>query len=250
MNHSMSNRPITHSWQSRRCTGHVCAIIVALLTGITPHAQTPSPRSLRLLFIGNSLTAWNDLPQIVGALAVADGQPRPLSRAVVRGGFSLEDHWNDGEARRAIADGPWDYVILQQGPSSLLESRRLLVQYARQFAPLITAAGAKPALYMVWPSVERRQDFNGVSTSYRRAATEVDGVILPAGEAWREVLNTHRAVKLYSDDGLHPTAAGSYLAALVIYKGLYKRSLIGLPSLGVPVATARLLQEAALRASP
>ena len=53
-------------------------------------AQT---RPLRILFIGNSLTAWNDLPDVVGRLAMADGQSQPLTRTIAIGGFSLEDHW-------------------------------------------------------------------------------------------------------------------------------------------------------------
>src|SRR5581483_7906932 len=89
--------------------------------------------AVRVLFIGNSLTAANDLPAVLQQLAVA--AHRPLTcRAVAFGGYSLEDHWNHGEARRAIAEGGWSFVVLQQGPSALPESRVLLVEYARRFA--------------------------------------------------------------------------------------------------------------------
>jgi hypothetical protein len=221
--------------------------VVSLVATVALPLAQPAAKPLRLLFIGNSLTEWNDLPMLVARLAMAGGQPQPLTRAVVVGGFSLEDHWNQGEARRAITDSQWDFVVLQQGPSALLESRRLLVTYARRFAEAIDKAGARSAMYMVWPSTSRRQDFAGVSQSYRAAAKEVKGVLLPAGDAWNIVLQRQPSISLYSEDGLHPTFAGSYLAALVIYQGLYGSSPIGLPALGgLSAEDARTLQSAAI----
>ena len=224
-----------------------CAIAFAAFIAAAVHAQTPGGgEAMRVLFIGNSLTAANNSPAVVAQLAEADGQPRPTVQMVAVGGFSLEDHWNRGDAQRAIASGGWNVVVLQQGPSALLESRRLLVEYARRFGDVIRTAGARPALYMVWPSRERRQDAAGVSQSYRAAATAVNGRIFPAGDAWNLVLQRRRELALYSDDGLHPTMAGTYLAALVIYQGLYDRSPIGLPAGGLPAADARTLQDAAM----
>jgi hypothetical protein len=193
--------------------------------------------------VGNSLTAANNLPS--RRPARGSGESRPCRCGI--GGFSLEDHWNQGDAQRAIASARWNVVVLQQGPSALPESRRLLVEYARRFGEVIRKTGARPALYMVWPSRDRRQDYSGVSQSYRAAAKAVNGLILPAGDAWSLVLQRRRELALYSEDGLHPTMAGTYLAALVIYMGLYDRSPIGLPPVGgLSTSDARLLQNAAI----
>ena len=73
------------------------------------------------------------------------------------GGFSLEDHWNRGDAQRAIASARWDFVVLQQGPSALPESRALLVDYAHGSPEEIRKVGGRPAIYMVWPGLERRR---------------------------------------------------------------------------------------------
>ena len=59
--------------------------------------------------------------------------------------FSLEDHWQNGEARRAIARGRWDFIVLQQGPSALPESRSLLVTYAKRFDEEARKVGQDPA---------------------------------------------------------------------------------------------------------
>lgn len=228
-------------------------------TAPSPQDQTaPTNPELRVLFIGNSLTYSNDLPSIVEALAEASGRKRPAMRAVVFANYSLEDHWNQGEARRAIARGGWDVVVLQQGPSASTEGRQSLLEYARRFAEEIRRVRAEPALYMVWPSVARIKDFDGVSESYRQAARDVGGLLFPAGEAWRSAWRRDPNLKLYSPDGLHPTVAGSYLAALVIYEQLYGQSFKGLPSelklstgakIKLPEDQIKLMQDAAAEAN-
>ena len=178
--------------------------------------------AISILFIGNSLTATNDLPGMVEALGRAAGVEVRCT-AVAKPGFSLEDHWNDGEARRAIARGGWSYVVLQQGPSALPESRVLLNEYARRFDGEIRRAHARPALLMVWPSADRSGDFEGVSRSYAGAATLVDGLLFPAGDAWRAAWRRDARLALYGPDGFHPSRLGSSLAAMVIVNQLSGR---------------------------
>jgi hypothetical protein len=194
----------------------------ALLLLITTLAGAQSP-PLRVLFIGNSLTEANGLPSIAEDLAKANGQ-RIETRTVVYPGYSLEDHWNQGDAKRAITGGNWSFVVLQQGPSSLPESRVLLIDYARRFSAEAARAGAKTALYMVWPSTVRARDFDGVELTYQTAARELGALLLPAGTAWRLAWRQDATLKLYGEDGFHPSPLGSYLAALVIYQGLTGRS--------------------------
>jgi hypothetical protein len=211
-----------------------------------PHA-TNSRTTLRLLFIGNSLTAANNLPAIVESLGRASGAAAVETMTVTAGNFSLEDHWNQGNARTAIAKGGWSFVVLQQGPSALPDSRALLRDYTRRFASEAKKVGARTALYMVWPSTSRARDFDDVSTSYALAARDVDGLLLPAGDTWREVWRRDATLKLYEHDGFHPSGLGSYVAALAIWRALSPgRSAVGLPGPpGVGADTLRLLQESA-----
>ena len=200
----------------------------------------------RVLFIGNSLTAANDLPAMVQAIAKANGE-RIDYRMVAFPNYSLEDHWNRGDARRAIAEGGWHFVVLQQGPSALPESRILLVEYAKRFAGEAARTHARTALYMVWPASSRAFDFDGVKLSYQTAARETGGVFLPAGEAWRIAWKRDAALAFYGPDGFHPTRLGSYLAALVIYQGLTGKAAVR-PAPGMSSdAEWRILQSAAAR---
>jgi hypothetical protein len=149
---------------------------------------------------------------------------------IARGGASLEDQWNRGEALRRLRGERWDFVVLQQGPSSLPESRENLRDYTRRLAEPIRKAGARPALYMVWPSADRLAFFDAVRESYTLAAEDVDGMLIPAGEAWREVWRRDPKVALLRRDGVHPTPAGSFTVALSIFGMLCGRSPVGLPA--------------------
>jgi hypothetical protein len=204
------------------------------------------PGAIRVLFIGNSLTYVNDLPGVVAALAAGGGGPPIGAHTVAYPDFALEDHWAEGTAVRRLRNEHWAFVVMQQGPSSLPENQVNLRTWAVQFEPLIRAAGATPALYMVWPSAARSQDFDAVRDSYAAAAVAVHGIFLPAGDAWREAWRRDPTLGLYGGDGFHPSSLGTLLAAYTIYERITGRSAIGLPTpSGIPGATVQLLQEAA-----
>lgn len=212
----------------------------ALLAAAALGADAPP---IRILFIGNSLTSFNRLPAVVEALGEANGQ-RIETRTIAMPDYSLEDHWKDGNAARVIAGGRWSFVVLQQGPSSQPESRILLVEYTRRFAEEAARAGARTALYMVWPSARRARDFDGVKLSYHTAASVVRGTFLPAGEAWRIAWRTNPELPLYGADGFHPSPLGTSLAALVIFQGITGKAPARLPQ-SYPADATLLLSAAA-----
>ena len=202
-----------------------------------------------MLFIGNSLTEANNLPSMLESLARDAGAPI-VTRAVVFGGYSLEDHWNQGTAQRVIAEGGWTIVVLQQGPSALPESQVSLREWTGRFDERIRVIGARTALYMVWPESFRRDAFADVSASYTRAADDVHGMLFPVGEAWLETWRRDSTVDLSGPDGFHPSPTATFLAALVVYQQVTGRSPVGTSvPVNIPAARARLLQEAAAAAN-
>jgi hypothetical protein len=190
---------------------------------------------------------------MVRALADSAGAEKMYVEQVAKPDYALEDHWADGDARRAISRGGWRIVVLQQGPSSLPENRANLRQLAATFAQLIRQAGGTPALYQVWPASANFSTFDAALESYRLAAEDVQGPLLAGGAAWQAAWRRDPALPLYAADGLHPSLQGSYLVALTIFGALQHRSVIGLPAgLTVPSGSfrltstqARTLQEAA-----
>ena len=221
----------------------------------------PEPRQpangLRVLFIGNSLTYSQDLPFIVEALAQAGRQKPLVHKSITQGGVDLRDHWERG-VQKSLKKGQWDVVVLQQGPSASRDGRSLLLDYVRRWAAEIRRIGAKPAVYMVWPSSDRRPiDLERSSESHQMAAEENDAMLFPAGEAWQAAWRRDPTLAL-DTDGLHPNKAGAYLTALVMYQGLYGKSPIGLPSqlrlrsggsITIEPGLAKMLQESAAEAN-
>jgi len=215
-------------------------------------ALEPSP-SYRVLFIGNSLTYFNDLPGTVAQLASSVKETIQVS-SVARPNLALIDHVNGrSNAVEVIQSADWDYVVLQQGPSSLDLSRDTLILATKLLDPYITAAGGRSALLMVWPESTRFEFFDEVRVSYQLAAQEVNGLFLPAGEAWLGAWAIDPQLQLYGPDGYHPAALGTYLAALVVYEGITGHDARSLPAqavvnggaLGIPEGKVRLLQRVA-----
>lgn len=190
--------------------------------------QNQPTAAQRVLFVGNSFTFWNHLPLLVEAMAKSRGIIIECE-AETGPDLSLEDHWNRG-TRDVIRSGRFTHVVLQQGPSSLASSRANLREWAQRFAAEIRAAGARPALYMVWPDRSRLAYFAQVQESYRLASDDVDGLLLPVGEAWQAAWKLDPRLDLYGPDGFHPSKLGTYAAAATIFARLTETSPLGLPA--------------------
>jgi hypothetical protein len=226
-------------------------LVLAVGFGGEAHAgRDADAKPLRVLFVGNSLTATNDLPSFVASLAKRGGR-RIQVGSVTGGGYNLEDHWNDGRALAALRTRAWDVVVMQQGPSALPESQVDLRRWAIRWADEARAAGTSPALLTVWPESYRKSALRDVIASYRRAAEAARAELLPAGAAWRTAWRCDPRLPLYGPDGFHPSGLGTYTAALVVYGRLFKAPLVGIRALmptGVTQTRARLLQRSAATA--
>ena len=183
----------------------------------------------KVLFIGNSLTYANDLPLMLQAIAAQAGKALVV-KAITMPGAALEDHFVQHTAHVALANGGYQWVIMQQGPSSVPANQEHLRTWASRFNPLIRAGGARPAMYMVWPDAGRLAYFDDVRDAYSNAALAINGMFIPAGEAWREAWRSDPALALYGPDQFHPSALGSYVAGLSMFAELYQQSPLGLPA--------------------
>ena len=214
--------------------------LIALLLAVPAYGA-----DLRILFIGNSLTYSNDLPSMVRRIGELDG--RKIETVMVAApNYSLEDHLVSQRSRRALVrGGKWDVVVLQQGPSSLDESRRMLVRDSARVRHLLPDA-TKVAILTVWPDERRIGAFGRVIESHRIAAESIDGILIPAGEAWYRIVKDGGGQMLYSNDGFHPTLAATYMVALATY-----RTLIGkLPDSAVTVNGSSRVADGDLGVTP
>ncbi len=235
---------------------------VLAIAAIATACANASPTSLaagghHVLFVGNSLTYVNDLPATVAAIAAAAGDTIRVE-TVAGPNLALIDHLTGStNAAATIKRGGWELVVLQQGPTATGICRDSLVIWARMFGTLIGDVHARPALFMAWPTSSAQSSFDDVRVSFQLAASVVDGVFLPAGEAWRAAFRLDPSLALYGEDGFHPSELGTFLAALEIYERISGRDARTLHPvafasgrrINVPEATVRILQRAAHEAN-
>jgi hypothetical protein len=182
----------------------------------------PGPSTTRILFIGNSFTSRNQLPRLVVDLAAAAEPPlQVVAESIVAGGASLRRHWNAGIAQKALAAGEWDYVVLQEQSTLPIKNPKRYHENARLFAAEIAEHGAKTLLYLTWSRQQVPQTQTQLTSAVEAIGAEVGARVVPVGSVWHSVLQDDPRVTLYADDGSHPSAAGSYLAACTFLVSLF-----------------------------
>jgi hypothetical protein len=189
--------------------------LVALLVSSCA-TSAPGDDVVRILFIGNSLTYWNEMPATFCRAAKSAGR-RVECAVIAFPDHDLGDHLERGDAAKRIRAERWTWVVLQQGPSAAPASRARLVASVTRFAEIIKPTGARIAVFAAWPQRSRRGDFDRALQSAVLAADAAGATVLPVSAAWQKVWARDASVPLYAADGLHPSLAGSYVTALVLH---------------------------------
>ncbi len=186
-----------------------------------------------VLFIGNSYTYINQLPEMMGAMLRTQAKDVKV-KVLAKGAYSLDLHWADegpDSPQQVIANEPWDAVILQdQSGRPVMDPDGLAADVVR-FEKLIQANGARTILFMTWGhGGERFKEMSKlIALGYSRAAVKSGAEIAPVGLAWFRAMQKDDRLVLHAPDQSHPNVKGSYLAACVLYATLTGRSPVGLP---------------------
>lgn len=183
---------------------------------------TPPLRSgaKKILFVGNSLTYFNDLPSQVAAIGASMGN-HIEQEVMAYPNYALEDHWNDGCLQDMISSGFYDFVVVQQGPSSQSDGAKSLLEYGERIQQLCMQHDAKLAFFMVWPARANYHTFNGVIANYTSAAHATGAILCPVGATWKRHIDDTGDWSYYGPDAYHPSAVGTGVAAGIVYKSLF-----------------------------
>lgn len=191
-----------------------------------PQGQTAGT-TLQVLFVGNSFTFFNTLPDVVAGIARSLPKgPAIQAKMFASGGMTLQWHWATGKAAAAIDSQKWDSVILQEqsalGAGTEVGEGRLsppgiFHQSVRHFVPRIRASGATPLLLMTWARRAHPEDQALLAEAYDSIGRELGVMVSPAGLAWQEAHRLYPNLALHVADGSHPSPAGTYLTACVLY---------------------------------
>jgi hypothetical protein len=209
-----------------------------VLQGDFAGAKSSRPGT-RVLFVGNSATYYNGMPQMVQKLAAGDPGARPLfAVSYTAPGWSLRSAARDDRLADLIRDVRWDTVVLQEhthrASASVERRSRETDPYVRDLQSRIAARGARTMIFMTWP--------------YREVSDLAAVLGLNAAPVMPALVEAYRRrpdLDLWLQDG-HTNRAGSYLTACVFYVYLTWRD----PSkstftAGLPEGDARFLRNLA-----
>ena len=198
----------------------------------------------RVLFIGNSYTAVNNLPQMIASISEAEGDTLVFS-ANLPGGTTFNNHFNNSVTTSLIQQGNWDYVVLQgQSQEPSFPDGQFYSEtypYAQQLCEMIHHYNplAKIVFYMTWgrkygdqsncPFFPPLCTYEGMDSllylRYMTMASDFGAEVSPVGALWHYLRDHHPEIELYASDYSHPSLAGSYAAACSFYTVLFRKNM-------------------------
>jgi hypothetical protein len=196
----------------------------------------------RVLFLGNSYTSVNDLPQMTANIASSVGD-NLIFDSYAPGGYTFQGHSTNNTSLTKIRLGNWDYVVLQEQsqlpsfPDAQVEES--VFPYAYILDSIINKenACAETVFYMTWgrkngdaqncqgwPAVCTYEGMdNLLNLRYKTMADDNNAIVSPVGAVWRYIRENFPQIELYQTDESHPSVAGTYAAACCFYTILFRK---------------------------
>ena len=182
---------------------------------------------MKILFIGNSHTYYNDMVHTVQRLLAATGEKAHVTM-LTRGGKPLTFHAQDPATPFNIRYGDYDAVIAQDRASSF--DAASFEEGATALKAMADAAGSKFMLYMPWALRDHREAQRDMTEAYLSFCRRTGCRFAPAGEVFGKLLLTEPVDALYREDGNHATPLGSYAAAVTVFYTLTGRKRTVIPT--------------------
>ncbi|MBO5702816.1 MAG: hypothetical protein J6S71_10285 [Clostridia bacterium] len=215
---------------------------------------------LNILFLGNSLMYYNEMPELFAKTATAMGKKVNV-KSVTKGSATISDFADEStevgsKAIPLLKNNKWDYVIIE--PSRRISPYENTVKEAelasaKKIRELAKAAGGDVLLYSVWgnnngtvaehkaitptnmPEVATHLMGRKSHTKFMHEvnlefAAALGGVkVALAGYAFENCIAKYPEFNLYHSDERHPSPIGSYLAAAVIYATVFGENVENIP---------------------
>jgi len=172
---------------------------------------------MKVLFIGNSHTYYNEMPGIFQSIAKKNGCEAEVAM-ITHGGWRLSQHLEDDghEAAFNIKYGGYDYVVLQEHTHPFEEETAYL-DSVRKFDKMIREAGAVPVIYATWAKKEDPSPEEEMEALQKKAAGQIGALFAPVGERWWKQMKEN-GKDYFGPDGRHANIDGSTLAAEILWE--------------------------------
>ena len=203
----------------------ILLFLLLCVASIPCRADTLEESGAHVLFVGNSLTYVANTPAVYSALAAANGHPA-RSDMIVRGGATLAERVADGSVERALAQGRYTALVIQErggellcafGPESCAQSRAAIAALAE----MASRKGVRLVLlgsYQAHPAASRE-----LVEKEREAANEAGIAYAQISDRLLALREVEPGLAWFAEDGTHPGTDLALLNALVLYEVLHGR---------------------------
>ena len=127
-------------------------------------------------------------------------------------------------------DRLFDLAIMMDGSQSPIHPALIKssIDFARKHCETARKHGATPIIFETWAYADKPDMTAPLAEAYARMGAENDVMVIPAGQAFARSLAARPDIGLHAPDKRHPSLAGTYLSACLIYECIFAKSPVGL----------------------
>lgn len=199
--------------------GFFNGILVMLIMSAAIMLQAADPAPLKVLFIGNSHTMVNDVPELFALLAKQSGI-QVEKRMIAEGGKTLEYHAGTEIVKESILHGDYDWIVLQHWSHPFNETyAKSMETGAKQLFEMIGKTKSKAVFYKPWPrKLTAPGEYPLMSATYARLAKQYNAGLANVGDVFEKYRDLYPDETMYANDGEHASLLTSNIAAYVILR--------------------------------
>jgi len=226
------------------------AVLCLLATSCTTASPSATGADYEILFIGNSHSSSNGLPELVAKL-IETGLPGKTAYAndVPRWGF-LAERLKDGLTQKTLQNNSWSHVILQGQKYSSSGRYYYPTDAAIEWIRRIKKKNSVPILFPEWARKGNHEEGQRIHKLHLQIAAVESVCVAPVGLAWELMRAVDPSLRMHAADGNHASLNGTLLTAFIFYEVITSQSAANLPydpHIKVNADNQKKLREAASR---
>ena len=196
---------------------------------------------MKVLFIGNSYTYYNELWNIVKDIYKTQGVDIEVDHHTIGGATLNQLFFEDVESKKIIEDkvnnNTYDYMIIQEQSVRPVVDTQLFFESVIKIDNICKEKNINLILYETWgrkegcfvlDEIKRTSEQMGkeLINAYSEIANKLNNKVSHVGKVFNYINKYHNDIELYTEDKSHPSYEGSLISAIVHYMTIENKTPI------------------------